>query len=203
MKVCPKGPHGVYMQVQSTTTESLLWVNWSPNETLVVLLETLPCYHGNSILFLFCVYQNAEPQRTLCACSRCDLLCCVLRNISTPNVDSTAVLLRWYMRIYSVHIWYSAFFIDATLSPSEYCGDSLYVTGVLFTNFTIFFLVLFWWKTFILDVFLCKIFYTFVAPFWPPWVSMVWKKNTYFYLLLQWFEGFSEEDFKDCSNLFV
>lgn len=70
-------------------------------------------------------------------------------------------LFRCCMRLYRVHNLILCIFLDATIWLSEY---SLYVTGVLFNNFTKFSgssLT----KDFFLDVFLCKILCTLNV--WP------------------------------------
>lgn len=71
------------------------------NRALVVLLETLPHCHGNHILFLQHVYQNAEPP-LFCASQRMlnGILWTLLYQMKTPQHccttvgDSTSALLR-------------------------------------------------------------------------------------------------------------
>lgn len=111
-------------------------------------------------LYFICIL--CLQQHILCACPRCDLLeYCLLGNLSTSNVDSTAGCSGAVWDSTVCTIWYSAFFVDATIWLSEY---SLYVTGVLFNNFTKLsgsFLT----KDFFLDVFLFKILCTLNV--WP------------------------------------
>lgn len=59
------------------------------NRALVVLLETLPHCHGNHILFLQHVYQNAEPP-LFCASQR--MLNGILWDPTITDEDATALL---------------------------------------------------------------------------------------------------------------
>lgn len=121
-----------------------------------------PCLAVTTTLFHLYKCILCLPQHILYACSRCDLLeYCVLGNLFTSNVDSTAGCSGSVWDSIVCTIWYSAFFVGATIWLSKY---SLYVTEVLFNYFTKLSgssLT----KDFFLDVFLCKILCTLNV--WP------------------------------------
>lgn len=71
-----KGLQQVYVQAQSTYLINawilrLCTLLQRANGALEMLLETLRCCRGDPTSFVLCVYQNAEPWRVLCACSKC------------------------------------------------------------------------------------------------------------------------------------